>query len=198
VEKKLQDEVETLQAQYPDATVEVWCEDEHRLGQHPVPRRIWVEPGYPPILEVNWKREWLWLYAFVQPQTGETYWWILPQVNISVFNQVLADFALHFKVGPEKRILLPVDQAGWHMSEKVIVPDGIHLFPLPPYSPELQPAERLWPLVNEALANQAFETIDAVEDAVILRCQRLLHQQDLIRRLTFYHWWPDIAVDEAA
>lgn len=64
--------------------------------------------------------------------------------------------------------------------------------PLPPYSPELQPAERLWPLVNEPLANQVFETIDEVEKLVEQRCQRLLKQQQLIRGLTFYHWWPEI------
>jgi transposase len=70
------------------------------------------------------------------------------------------------------------------------VPKGIHLVPLPPYSPELQPAERLWPLVNEPLVNQAHTTLDALEELVYQRCRRLLRQQELIRGLTFYHWWP--------
>ncbi|NEN97239.1 MAG: hypothetical protein F6K50_17420, partial [Moorea sp. SIO3I7] len=60
---------------------------------------------------------------------------------------VLKDFAEHFGIGAKKRVILTVDQARWHMSEKLEVPEGIHLFPLPPYSPELQPAERLWPVV---------------------------------------------------
>lgn len=64
----------------------------------------------------------------------------------SLFCRVLKDFALHFGVGKNKRIILPLDQAGWHMSLKLLVPEGIHLLPLPSYSPELQPAERLWPL----------------------------------------------------
>jgi len=64
------------------------------------------------------------------------------------------------------------------------VPEGIHLVPLPPYSPELQPAERLWPLVNEPLANEAFETIAEVEELVYQRCRRLLKQQQLIQGLT--------------
>ena len=111
--KKLQDEVERIQQAYPDATVEIWCEDEHRIGLQPVTRQVWTQAGespattlpkstHPsnsktslrtdnleygwvdlgrstlaPMATVNWKREWLWLYAFVQPQTGETYWWIL-------------------------------------------------------------------------------------------------------------------------
>ena len=73
---------------------------------------------------------------------------------------VLNDFAEHFGVGQDKRIVLPLDQAGWHMSDKLEVPEGIHVLPMPLYSPELQSAERLWPLVNEVLANQVFESIE--------------------------------------
>lgn len=194
--KKLQQEVERVQAEHPDADVEVWSEDEHRIGLHPIVRRLWVEQGEQPVATVNWKREWLWLYGFVQPQTGLTYWWILPYVNTKLFSRVLKDFAKHFDVGQKKRIVLPLDQAGWHTSEQLEIPEGIHLVPLPPYSPELQPAERLWPLVDEPLANQAYETLDEVEELVYQRCRRLLQQQQLIRGLTCYHWWPE--VDTAA
>jgi hypothetical protein len=80
----------------------------------------------------------LWLYGFVHPESGETYWWILPQVNIELFNRVLTDFASEFNVDANKRILLTIDQAGWHMSNDVILPEGIHFFPMPAYSAELQ------------------------------------------------------------
>lgn len=188
--KKLQEEVKRIQQQYPDADVEIWCEDEHRIGLQPVMRRVWAQAADPPIATVCGKREWLWLYAFVQPQSGQTYWWLLPFVNTELFNRVLQDFAEHFKVGPTKRIILPLDQAGWHTTEKLQVPEGIHLLHFPPYSPELQPAERLWPLVNEPLANQAFENIAEVEEIAYQRCRRLLQQQDLIRGLTSYYWIP--------
>lgn len=95
-------------------------------------------------------------------------------------------------MGRDKRIVLPLDQAGWHTSEQLEVPEGIHLVSLPPYSPELQPAERLWPLVDEPLANQAFETLDEAEELVYQRCRRLLQQQQLIQGLTYYHWWPKV------
>ena len=147
-----------------------------------------------PTAVVNWKREWLWLYAFVQPQTGETYWWLLPYVNTQLFSKVLQDFAAHFEVGKDKRVILPLDQAGWHLSDQLQVPEGIHLLPLPAYSPELQPAERLWPLVNEPLANKAFNSIEVVEDVVEHRCRQLLQQQELIQGLTYYHWWPEVKV----
>ncbi len=55
-----------------EATVEIWAEDEHPIGLQPVTRPVWVEALSVPIAKVNWKREWLWLYGFVQPQTGDT------------------------------------------------------------------------------------------------------------------------------
>lgn len=70
--KKWKQEVQRVQQQYPDAAVEIWCEDEHRIGLQPVIRQVWVEAGQTPIATVNWKREWLWLYAFVCPHSGET------------------------------------------------------------------------------------------------------------------------------
>ncbi len=97
--KKLEQKVEQIQQQYPDADVELWCEDEHRIGLQPLTRRVWTEAGQAPIATVNWKREWLWLYALVCPHTGQTYWWILPFVNTEIFSRVLQDFADHFGVG---------------------------------------------------------------------------------------------------
>lgn len=129
------------------------------------------------------------MYAFLHPQTGESYWWILPYVNTKLFNQVLADFAREFGLGADKRILLVVDQAGWHTSKNLELPEGLHLTFLPSHSPELQPAERLWTLVNEPIANQTFETLNDLEEIVFHRCQTLLQQQDLIQGLTSFHWW---------
>lgn len=101
--------------------------------------------------------------------------------------------ARHFGIDKHKRVALVVDQAGWHTSQKVEVPEGIHLIPLPPYSPELQPAERLWTLTNEPVANRSFETLDELEEVLVQRCQMLLKQPEFIRSLTCFHWWPRVA-----
>jgi transposase len=96
--------------------------------------------------------------------------------------------------GESKRILLVADKAGWHTGGEVEVPDGIHLAFLPSGSPELQPAERLWPLTNEAVvANRLFEEIEEIEEALVERCVELLDQPRTIRELTNYHWWPQAA-----
>jgi transposase len=90
----------------------------------------------------------------------------------------------------DKWIVLVLDQAGWHKSQQVAVPEGIHLVFLPPRSPELQPAERLWPLSNEAICNRRFETLEELEVEQSRRCCQLLEQAELVRRHTLFHWWP--------
>jgi len=97
-------------------------------------RRIWVDECTQPCANVNWRFKWLWLYDFVHPHSGQTYWWILPYVNIQLFNQVLADFAQHFGIGEKKQVVLVVDKAGWHSSPKVKIPQGLHLEFLPSHS----------------------------------------------------------------
>lgn len=190
--EKLTTELKQIQKTYPHAEVQLWCEDEHRLGLKPMIRRIYVSEGCQPIANINWKFEWLWLYAFVHPNTGQTYWWILPYVNTKLFNWVLDKFACELGLGFDKHILLVVDQAGWHTSKNLELPEGLHLIFLPSHSPELQPAERLWTLVDEPIANRSFENINELEEVLCQRCQTLLKQQDLIQGLTSFHWWTQI------
>src|SRR5258708_3868214 len=87
-------------------------------------------------------------------------------------------------------LLLVLDQAGWHTSKALVVPEGIHLLFLPSHSPELQPCERLWPLSNEGIANQSFQTLDDLEAAQLQRCVVLQNQPEVIRSHTHFHWWP--------
>lgn len=180
-----------MQQAHPDATVEVWAEDEHRMGLHPVNRMVWVPMGEQPIAAVNWKYEWLWLVGFVQPTTGETYWWIVPCLTAEVFSRLLADFAQHFEFGLHKRVVLVVDQAAFHTTQRVRVPEGIHLVFLPPKSPELQPAERLWPQINEAVANRTFDSLDELEAVTAQRCRVLLQRREFIQGLTNFYWWAE-------
>ena len=113
--------------------------------------------------------------------------------NVELFSMALNEFAKEAGAGEHKRVLLVVDQAGWHTGKEVEIPEGIDLEFLPSGSPELQPAERLWPLTNEAVANGLFEEIEELEEALVERCEQLLEQTESIRDLTNYHWWPQAA-----
>ena len=110
------------------------------------------------------------MYGFVHPQSGETYWWILPFINTENFNQVLADFAQYFEVWENKRVVLTLDQAGWHTAKKLDVPQGIHIIEMLCHSPEQQRAERLCRLTNEPIANRTFKNFDELEKILFNRC----------------------------
>ena len=117
-------------------------------------------------------------------------WFIGPCVNTSAFSAFLAAFAREIEAGPNKHIILALDQAGWHVSQDLEVPDGIELMFLPPYSPEIQPVERLWTLTDEPLANEYFQTLDDLDQVLGQRCRVLADEPDLIRAHTRFHWWP--------
>jgi transposase len=140
--------LEELEEAHPEAAVELWAEDEARLGLKPVIRRVWAPVGKRPIAQLKRGYEWTYVYGFVRPESGEVYWLVLPTANVELFSMALREFAKEVGAGEERRILLVVDKAGWHTGGEVEIPEGIHLEFLPSGSPELQPAERLWPLTK--------------------------------------------------
>jgi hypothetical protein len=95
--------------------------------------------------------------------------WILPSTNTELFNRVLVDFAREFQLNRNKRVLLVLDQAGWHISHQLELPEGLDLYFLPAYSPELQPAERLWPVTNEIVANCSPRSLSELEELYEVR-----------------------------
>ena len=190
MEKKLHEQVAEVGASHPQALVEVWYQDEARLGLKPIVRRVWARRGQRPRAPSQTRYEWLYVDGFVHPERGATYWLILPTVSIEAMTLALREFARDVGAGPAKQVVLVLDQAGWHTSGKVRVPEGLTLMPLPAKTPELQPAERLWPLVREGVANQVFGTVQALQERLVERCLELRRVPEQIRALTCYHWLP--------
>jgi transposase len=175
---------------FPQAQIELWATDEHRIGLKPLLRRVWAPRGRRPVAKVQHRYAWRYLVGFVHPASGRTIFHLATTVSIPLFEVELAEFARQVGASPEKQLVLVLDRAGWHTSVKLRVPDHVHLHFLPPYSPELQPAEHLWPLTNAALVNQHFASIEDLEDAQFARCLALQQRPDLIRSTACFHWWP--------
>lgn len=190
--KKLKDKVKQVQEEYSGDIIELWTLDEHRIGLKPIIKRVWGKKGIKEKATVNHRYEWVYIYAYVQPETGKTIWQILSTVNVESFNASLNDFAKNVEAEKGKQIVLIMDRAGWHMSKEIKIPQGIHLEPLPPYSPELQPAERLWSLTDEPLVNKCFNNINDLINVVLERCNKLTGMLDIVRERTLFHWWPKI------
>jgi transposase len=169
--------------------VEVWSEDEARFGLKPVLRRVWSPVGERPLAIVDERYEWLWLYAATHPRTGRVCWLILPRLDASCVQLFLDEFAKeHAPAG--KRLVLVWDGAPAHRATTLKVPERISLVSLPAYTPELNPSERVWPLVKEGVANRAHESMDELEQKVCARCQKISAAEVSAR--TNYHWWPEL------
>jgi hypothetical protein len=192
--KKLPEEVARVQHASVEASVEVWAMDEHRIGLKPILRRVWAPKGSGVSAQVSPRYQWMYVYAFVHPQSGRTTWLLLPSVNVEAFSRALVAFAEEIGAGRQKRVLLVLDGAGWHRSTQLTCPEGIELVFLPPYSPEIQPAERLWPLSNEVIANRVFASLDDLQEAQAERCRWLQDHPEIVHARTSFHWWP-ILVD---
>ena len=182
--------VEAARKAKPEVDIEVWSFDEHRVGLKPISRRVWAPKGHRPIMRGAHRYQWIYLYAFVQPSRGEVVWFLFNTVNAKAFQETLEAFAREVGAGESKTVILVIDNAGWHVSGDITPPEGIVLSFLPPYTPELQPAERLWPLTNEAVANRSFETLAELEETLEKRCLDLCEAADFVKGHTHFSWWP--------
>ena len=90
-----------------------------------------------------------------------------------------------------KQIILVWDGAPAHRAKSLKVPARITLVGLPAYTPELNPAETLWPLVKEGVANQSFKDLGALERRVSRRVRRISEDQEVLASRLNYHWWPN-------
>ncbi len=138
--------------------------DEARFGQQRTLTRVWAPTGSRPTAVKQTRYEWMYLYAAVEPATGASVALQAPAVNTATFNVFLEMLAGELK--PDEHAVLIMDQAGWHKSKKLMLPDNISTLLLPPYSPELNPVERLWAyLRSHYLANRAFDDYRHLLDA---------------------------------
>lgn len=167
----------------------VFFTDEARFGQQGTLTNVWARKGSRPTAVKQTRYEWVYLYAAVEPTTGDSVALLLPVVNIEGFDMFLKE--LSAKLQPDEHAVLIMDQAGWHTSPRVKLPDNITVLLLPPYSPELNPIENLWHYIkSHYLSNRAYEDYEALLDAgqaawrsltpdiikSVCRCEYLTHE----------------------
>jgi hypothetical protein len=149
---------------------------------------VWALKGHRPTANGQHKFESLFVYGFAHPRTGRGRFLILPKANSEFMGQALADFAGWANPQGRKVLVVLVDNAGGHTAKKLVVPASVVLFPLPSCTPELQPAEHLWPLVREGLANRVFDGLPGLTQTLATRCQWLVDHPDVIGGAVGFHW----------
>ena len=132
----------------------MWFQDEARVGQQGTLTRRWGLRGSRPTAIKQTEYEWVYLFGAVNPITGDSSALLAPTVNTESMNHHLR--FISERVEPDIHVVLVLDQAGWHLSKGLRIPANITLLYLPPYSPELNPVERLWAyLHSHYLSNRA-------------------------------------------
>ena len=183
--------VEKLEEQY-GIKPRLFFMDEHRMGLQPILRKQWLFPEQK-FQEIHIGYKWLWVYGFVQPNIGENHHYLFANLNTSCFQSSLKEFAKDANISKENPVLLVLDGAGAHRAKSLKLPGGMHFHFLPPYSPELQPAERLWPVINECIANKCIKTFDEMFEKVMARCKWMMEEgTEKVKALTNYHWLPEM------
>ena len=143
---------------------EVFFFDEGRFGLMPSVGRCWGLRGkkIKSFVSAGYKN--FYAYSSVSPFTGDSFTLFLPWVNTEMMNLYLKELSSAFQ---KKRVLIIMDQAGWHCSKNLVLPDNISIDLLPPYSPELNPVERLWQWIRRHVCkNRLYPSLSKLEDAL--------------------------------
>ena len=150
-----------MTAEHPGKRVRWFVQDEARVGQQGALTRVWARKGSRPTAVKQTEYAWVYLWAAVEPATGASVGMIRPDVNAGQMDVFLA--GLSGTLAADEHAVLVLDNAGWHTAKALRVPANLTLLFLPPYSPELNPAERVWTyLRSHYLANRAYADYDAL------------------------------------
>lgn len=160
----------------------ILAEDEGRFGRISVGKRCWAPPHRRPTAPRQVVREYLYAFVAVCPSRGTLTALILPWADTEMMNLFLRHLSDEFR---DYFLLLLMDQAGWHVSNALQVPENIRLIPFPPHSPELNPAEHVWEELREKhFHNRAFASLDEVEEKLCAGLISLSASEDRVRSLT--------------
>jgi transposase len=188
LEKNLRRRVKRLQKANKGKRVEVWFEDESRLGLKPISRRVWSLKGHRPQSCGRTRYAWLYVYTFVRSKTGQSFSILLPRVKAERMGQALAAFVAHADPQGKKVLVLVVDNAGWHVAKRLVVPPNVVVHLLPPCTPELQPVESVWPLVRESVANRSIGRMDRLRAILRNRLTYLANHPKLVQPVIGFRW----------
>ncbi len=143
--------------------LEVWFQDEARVGQQGTLTRTWAERGTRPRAPRDTRYEWAYIFGAVCPARATTAALVMPRADTSAMNAHLVEIAK--AVAPGAHAVLVMDGAGWHGSSALRIPDNITIVMLPPYAPELNPVENIWAYLRaNRLAITVFDTYDDIVD----------------------------------
>ena len=165
----------------------MWFADEARVGQKNKITRRWARRGSRPPAPQDQRTASTYIFGAICPKDGKGAGLILPLCNTQAMNLHLAEIS--GRVAPGRHALLLLDQAGWHLSHHLVVPENVTLLPLPPKCPELNPVENIWQFMRDNwLSNRIFTDHDDIVDHCCKAWNRLTACPSRITSIGMRDW----------
>ena len=169
----------------PGAKIRLMFMDEAGFGRISEPSYCWCPEGVRPVVPCHRVREYVYAFGAVDPISGDKYFIIAPKCNTQWTNIFLKNLSEAFK---DDYILLCTDNASWHKSKTLEIPDNIIIFYLPSYTPEMNPIEQIWKEVRkDDFKNTLFDTLNCVVDKLCVSLMSL--SNNVIKSVCGRNWF---------
>ncbi len=170
------------------SSVEIWFQDEARVGQKGGHAYIWAEVGSRPPMVRDVRHDSAYLFGAICPDRGCGAAIIMPTVNTAAMNEHLKEIST--QVAADGHAILICDGAGWHQTGgELMVPDNITLLPLPSYAPELNPMENVWEYLRaNKLCSLVWDSYEEIVAACKAAWDFLIQDPDRIRSIGQRDW----------
>jgi putative transposase len=171
-------------------SINIYFQDESRFGLMTKQKRVLVSKGIKPIGKFQHSYRWLWLWGCFSPITGNSFYWETSHVGCDIFEGFLDDFS---RGKPRELKLLIIDNAGFHACQNIIIPENIKLINIPAYSPELNPAEKVWQWMKGAVSMKFFDTTKSLQNKIT----EMVHQltPEMIKSITGYELYTNLFIE---
>lgn len=144
-------------------SVNLYCEDEARFGLFTYVGKGLTARGVKPICPFQQVFQYTYLFGAYSPINGDHFELELPFCNSDMFQRYLDEFSQH---KPKELKVVVLDNGAFHKAKRLVIPDNILLMFLPPYSPELNPAEKIWWRMKRGYVNRLFDNLDQLSDYI--------------------------------
>lgn len=168
-------------------SVDIWFQDEARVGQRGTVTRTWAKRGSRPRLTRQQQFEYAYIFGAVCPGKDEAVGLVMPAVNTEAMLVHLEHISA--KIPERRHAVIVLDQAAWHTTKRLNRFNNISLLPLPPASPELNPTEQVWQILrDERLANRCYKDYNTIMSACCDAWNMFVDTPSRVRNLCSRSW----------
>jgi len=167
--------------------IEIWFQDEARVGQRGSVTRIWARRGTRPRVIRQQQFEYAYIFGAVCPMNDRAVGLVMPTIGKDCMQHHLDEIGKHIEPGNHGVIVF--DRAAWHTTKKLRLPKNLSLLPLPAAAPELNPTEQVWQVLRDRyLGNRCFESYDQIVESCCDAWNAFTSKEGAVRQLCSRDW----------